>query len=250
MPETPAPIPGPGDRRPIPLDRRGIRARLGDVPRSTPHEADATADVAQVADAPTDEQLMARVAAGELRALEAVYDRYANLVFSVGVRVLHDRQLAEDVTQEVFLRLWRRPASFDPERGRFVTWLMSVTRNRALDEWRRTARRRRVEGIEDGDASPLASGDRSGDPQLGLAVAELRRTVREAMTRLPPSQRRVLELAYFGGLTQTEIAERTGDPLGTVKTRVRLGMRKLRELLADVTREPGGPGAGAGGGDR
>jgi RNA polymerase sigma-70 factor (ECF subfamily) len=218
-------MPDPADREPIPLEPHAIRARLRDVVQS--------GSVPPAAE-PSDDELMEGVASGDLAALEQVYDRYSRLVFSVSVRVLNDRQLAEDVVQEVFLRLWRRPASYDPARGRFVSWLMSVTRNRALDEWRRFARRRRVEEQESDPAgSQLVAQDRADDPELGLALAELRRTVRMAMTRLPAAQRRVLELAYFGGLTQVEIAERTGDPLGTVKTRIRLGMRKLRDLLTD-----------------
>lgn len=180
---------------------------------------------------------------GEIAALEQVYDRYSALVYSVSYRVLIDRQLAEDVVQEVFLRLWRRPSSYDPERGRFISWLMSVTRNRALDEQRRISRRRRVEHRDEAPTHQLASQDAGDDPQLGVELAERRQAVREAMTRLPPAQRRVLELAYFSGLTQVEIAERTGDPLGTVKTRVRLGMQKLRESLIDVTSDGAGGGS-------
>ncbi|MPZ98162.1 MAG: sigma-70 family RNA polymerase sigma factor [Dehalococcoidia bacterium] len=180
------------------------------------------------------------LAAGDLRALERLYDRYSALVFSVSLRVLHDRQLAEDVVQEVFLRLWRQPASYDPERGRFISWLMSVTRNRALDEQRRVSRRLRIEDQEEEPGRELQSHDRGDDPQLELVLQEQRRAVREALTRLPPAQRRVIELAYFGGLTQVEIAEQTGDPLGTVKTRVRLAMQKLREALSDAADGAGG----------
>lgn len=171
---------------------------------------------------------------GEIHALEQLYDRYSTLVFSVSLRVLHDAQLAEDVVQEVFLRLWRQPASFDPGRGRFISWLMSVTRNRALDELRRVSRRNRSEDQEEDESSPLdsvATTDRMDDPALGAELREQREAVRMAMTRLPPEQRRAIELAYFSGLTQAEISDVTGDPLGTVKTRIRLGMRKLRDAL-------------------
>lgn len=174
---------------------------------------------------------------GEIEALDLLYGRYAALVYSVSLRVLHDTQLAEDVVQEVFLRLWRQPASYDPERGRFISWLMSVTRNRALDELRRVSRRVRAEQQDEDpvrDVPTLARGD---DPQLEVMVGEQRDAVRAAMTRLPPAQREVIELAYFGGFTQVEIAELTGDPLGTVKTRIRLGMRKLKEALAGFVAE-------------
>lgn len=181
-----------------------------------------------------DAELMEALGQGEIQALERLYDRYSALVFSVSLRVLHDAQLAEDVVQEVFLRLWRQPASFDPGRGRFISWLMSVTRNRALDELRRVSRRNRSEDQEEDESNPLdgvASADRMDDPALGAELREQREAVRAAMTRLPPEQRRAIELAYFSGLTQAEISDVTGDPLGTVKTRIRLGMRKLRDAL-------------------
>lgn len=238
MPDHPHLEPGARDRLPASLGEIGIRGRLRDVTRS------GSGDRARASEpTPADDQLMARMGRGEIVALELVYDRYSALVFSVSYRVLNDRQLAEDVVQEVFLRLWRRPSSYDPERGRFISWLMSVTRNRALDEQRRITRRRRVEYRDEEPMYQLASRDAADDPQLGAELAERRQVVREAMTRLPPAQRRVLELAYFSGLTQVEIAERTGDPLGTVKTRVRLGMQKLREALSDVTSDGAGGGS-------
>ena len=190
-----------------------------------------TAGVDRAAD---DAVLMEALGRGDIQALEQLYDRYSALVFSVSLRVLHDPQLAEDVVQEVFLRLWRQPASFDPGRGRFISWLMSVTRNRALDELRRVSRRNRSEDQEDDESNPLdalATSDRMDDPALGAELREQREAVRTAMTRLPPEQRRAIELAYFSGLTQAEISDVTGDPLGTVKTRIRLGMRKLRDAL-------------------
>jgi RNA polymerase sigma-70 factor (ECF subfamily) len=176
---------------------------------------------------------MAGLAAGDLAALEAIYDRYGSLVFSVGLRVLLDRQLAEDVTQEVFLRLWRRPWAYNPDRGRFVSWLMSVARNRAIDERRRLNRRPVIDAREDGAAPEVPDASRLSDPLTLAMLADQRREVVAALEQLPVTQREVLELAYFAGLTQTEIAARTGEALGTVKTRVRLGMQKLRGLLAN-----------------
>ena len=208
--------------------RRRIRSLLRDVIQTE------APDAAQQADAPADDELMVGLAGGEIEALERLYDRYSSLVFSVGLRVLGDRQLAEDVTQDVFLRLWGRPWSYDPSRGRFRSWLMSVTRNRAIDERRRVVRRLRVEERGDDRAPELPAPDRFHDPQLEAVLAEERRAVREAMTRLPPPQREVIELAYFGGLTQVEIAAQTGEPLGTVKTRIRLGIQKLRDALKDL----------------
>ena len=210
-----------------------IRTPLRDVTsRATVNGANSTPAMERSSD---DARLMEAMVGEDVSALEALYDRYSALVFSVSLRVLHDAHLAEDVTQEVFLRLWRQPASFDPARGRFISWLMSVTRNRALDELRRMSRRNRSEDQDD-DNNPVAAvptTDRMDDPELGAELAEQREAVRAAMTRLPPEQRRAIELAYFSGLTQVEIADRTGDPLGTVKTRIRLGIRKLRESLEE-----------------
>ncbi len=201
--------------RPLP-----IRGRLPDVPSTERIEA-------------ADDELIASLTAGDISALEVLYDRYSTLVFSVSLRVLYDRQLAEDVTQEVFLRLWRRPQSFDPSRGRLLSWLMSVTRNRAIDERRKLSRRARSEDPADDPLPDRSDADGRDDPQLALALTELRWKVREAMRSLPPAQRQVIELGYFSGLTQVEIADRTGLPLGTVKTRVRLAMNKLRAELHD-----------------
>ena len=189
---------------------------------------------------------MAALGDGDLEALEGLYDRYSTLVFSVSLRVLHDTQLAEDVVQEVFLRMWRQPSSYDPTRGRFISWLMSVTRNRSLDELRRVTRRLRSEDLEEEPGRELPAPEGVDDPQAGLLLAERRAAVRAAMTRLPPAQRRVIELAYFGGLTQVEIAQATGDPLGTVKTRVRLGMQKFREALEEFINEDGAVDDGGG----
>ena len=184
-----------------------------------------------------DAALVALLATDEVTALEQLYDRYSALVFSIALRVLHDHTLAEDVTQEVFLRLWRQPASFDPERGRFISWLSSVARNRSLDELRKLTRRRGAEDQTEEAVLDLPDESRGEDPQDEAILAEERVRVRAALAELPPAQREVIELAYFSGLTQVEIAERTGDPLGTIKTRVRLGMRKLREALTDFVEQ-------------
>ena len=178
-----------------------------------------------------DDLLMERLAAGEGRALEQLYDRYHILVYSVALRVVRDEMLAEDIVQEVFLRVWRRPESYDPSRGRFLSWLMSVTRNRAIDEVRRLSRRFRIEDRRQDAAEQVRSTDRLDAPELAAAIGDERREVRAALASLPPPQRRVLELAYFEGLTQTEIAALTETPLGTVKTRTRLAMNRLRRQL-------------------
>ncbi len=185
-----------------------------------------------------DDRLMAALGEGEIEALEQLYDRYSTLVYSVALRILRDQVLAEDVTQEVFLRLWRRPQSYDPARGRFVSWLMSITRNRTIDEQRRISRRLRLEDAGDTATDAIPTADRLDDPELAAAIGDERAAVRAAMQTLPPPQRRVIELAYFAGLTQTEIAALTSTPLGTVKTRVRLAMSKLRVALHDIRPQP------------
>lgn len=178
---------------------------------------------------PRDEELVTRVARGDARAFAMLFDRYGDLVYSVAYRVLGDGHAAEDIAQEVFLKFWRRPSLFDSDRGRFATWLISVTRNRAIDERRVRQRSGRDDPggvVEAGAATPGAE-----DPGRLAVLAREREAVREALAALPPEQRLAIELAYFGGLTQSEIAQRLSLPLGTVKTRIRLGMQKLRAAL-------------------
>ena len=168
-------------------------------------------------------------------AIASLYDRYIDLVYSTALRVLGDSGLAEDSAQEVFVRLWRRPETFVAERGRFLSWLMSVTRNRAVDELRALGRRLRREGgqSEPEELIAQAPGNEADDPAAHAQLHEQQQLVRTALKELPPDQRRALELAYFGGLTQQEVAAALQEPLGTVKTRMRLGMQKLRRALTE-----------------
>jgi len=188
--------------------------------------------VVRVVDYPDlpDEQLMARLAMRDIKAFEALYDRYGTLVYSTALRVVGDAQLAEDIAQEVFLRIWRRPDHYLPERGRFVTWLLSVARNGAVDQIRTRGRRRRHEAFGEESARDLPADERR-DPALLAQLADERQKVRQALASLPPEQRRVINMAYYGGYTQQEIAAMLNQPLGTVKTRIRLGMQKLRAAL-------------------
>jgi len=195
----------------------------------------ATAELASRAEW-SDEILMLAIANQDQLAFAVLYDRYVDLVYSASYRVLADAQLAEDSAQDVFVRLWTRPETFISERGRFVSWLMSVTRNRAVDELRARGRRRKREGGSLGEpdeaAEPLFQGEPE-DPQLSAEVHEEQVAVRRALRSIPHEQRVALELAYFNGLTQQEIAARLHEPLGTVKTRIRLGMQKLRRTLQE-----------------
>lgn len=185
-----------------------------------------------------DEELMERVAHHDGAALEALYDRYGNLVYCTAKRILNDAHLAEDVSQEVFLRLWREPEKYAPEKGGFVNWLLSVTHNRAVD-WLRTRQRRfRVEATSPEQQERELPADDAPDPALSAELSEQQRAVRAAVTALSPQQRQVIALAYFGGLTQSEMAQRLGQPLGTVKTRARAGIQTLRRALRETDAAP------------
>jgi RNA polymerase sigma-70 factor (ECF subfamily) len=182
-----------------------------------------------------DDELMDRLGNRDLGAFEALYDRYGDLVYSVSLRVVGDPYVAEDVTQDVFLRVWRRPDQFDVARGKLVTWLLSVTRNRSIDQRRSQSRRMRHEALPtaDDEEDVLPSDDDRDDPALATVLSEERAAVRKALEVLPPEQKLAIQLAYFGGLTQQEVANKLGQPLGTVKTRIRLGMQKMRVALED-----------------
>jgi RNA polymerase sigma-70 factor, ECF subfamily len=182
-------------------------------------------------DALSDEQLMTRLEGPEVEAASArLYNRYARTVFGVGLKMLGDRSLAEELTQEVFLKVWRSSGTFDPARGGFSTWLFRVTRSVALDLHRRRARR--IRPVPEGDTHLAAVRDDSAGPQEIVDEAWLSWRVSRALDVLEAPYREVIELAYFGGFSQREISVRTGIPLGTVKTRTARAFRRLREELA------------------
>jgi RNA polymerase sigma-70 factor, ECF subfamily len=188
-------------------------------------------------DALSDEQLMTRLEDPEVEAaLARLYDRYGRTVFGVGLKMLGDRSLAEELTQEVFLKVWRSSGTFDPSRGGFSTWLFRVTRSVALDLHRR--RTRRVRPVPEGDSQIAAVRDNSAGPQEIVDESWLSWRVSRALDALDAPYREVVELAYFGGFSQREISRRTGIPLGTVKTRTARAFRSLREelMLADAWR--------------
>ena len=174
----------------------------------------------------SDVETLRAIAAGDEQALAALYDRYRLILFGLILRILHSQPEAEDVLQEVFLQVWRRAGDFDETRGRPFTWLVTLARSRAIDRLRSTSARART-----ADEAARAVPDSISDAASDAVKSEQGEIVRRALSELPDEQRRPLVLAYFEGLTQTEIAERTGTPLGTIKTRMRSGMTKLRELL-------------------
>lgn len=172
-------------------------------------------------------ELLKAVASEDEAALAQLYDRYRVILFGLLMRILNNREEAEDVLQEVFLQVWRRAADFDENRGRPFTWLVTLARSRGIDRLRTLAARERVAIAGARDESEAVS-----DAASDAFRAEQRGLVTNALAQLPDEQQRPLMLAYFDGLTQTEIAARLGAPLGTVKTRMRTGMMKLREMLA------------------
>jgi len=172
--------------------------------------------------------LIRRIAGGDEHALAALYDRWAQPVYALVVQVLRDRDEAEDVVEETFWQVWQRASSYDVSRGAIHTWLLTIARSRALDRLRAKQRRKGESLTTRGDALQVFA---ESDPERDAEGGERRTIVIAAMRELPEDQRRTLELAYFGGLSQSEIADYLRQPLGTVKTRMRLGMQKLRERL-------------------
>ena len=185
-----------------------------------------------------DEALVRRMAEGDERALGALYDRWSPVVHGIVARLLRQPDDVEDVVEETFWQAWRQAARFDRTRGAVQTWLLTIARSRALDRVR-ALRRRREEPLEGDDGQTVVQQAAEGDPGLDAEASERRRIVVAALAGLPAEQREALELGYFGGLSQTEIAERTGQPLGTVKTRMRLAMQKLRSQLQTLGLEGG-----------
>jgi RNA polymerase sigma factor (sigma-70 family) len=185
---------------------------------------------------PADVQIIQRVVAGDQQALGELYDRWSKPAFSLARRVCADEGLAEDVVQEVFIAFWREPGRFDPARGAFGSWLLTLVHHKAVDAVRRESaiRRRTVPAAEDGEEWSVAPGPGADQAALGAVVAG---QVRDALGRLPNEQREALALAYYGGYTQREVATLTGVPLGTVKSRMFTGVQRLRSVLGPLLGE-------------
>jgi RNA polymerase sigma-70 factor, ECF subfamily len=172
-------------------------------------------------------QLFYRVAAGEHQALAELYDATSKVVFSLALRIVHEREIAEDVVIEVYTQVWGHAATYDSQRGTPLAWLLTLTRSRAIDILRSRQRTQKEEPLEHAQhvSADLPS------PEDHSEAAERQRVVRRALASLNEEQRQLIELAYFSDLSHSEIAARVGQPLGTVKTRIRLGMLRLREQL-------------------
>ncbi|MGH2530773.1 MAG: RNA polymerase sigma factor [Thermomicrobiales bacterium] len=181
---------------------------------------------------PLDETLVARVARGEVEAFAALYDRYARTVYVMAAHLL-GAQAGEEAVQEVFLRLWRRAGQFDASRGLFAAWFMAVARHHVQSELRRLDKTRQLMAVADVEAVLASTQDPTAGVEDIVLQGERAAAVRRALRSLPPEQRQVLVLAYFGDLSHSAIAEALGWPLGTVKKRIQLGMAKLRAALAE-----------------
>jgi RNA polymerase sigma-70 factor (ECF subfamily) len=176
-----------------------------------------------------DEELMSLVAKGQARAFETIYERHCGAAFSLAYRMCGKRALAEDVAQEAFLSIWRSGGRYDRARGSVRTWVLGIVHNRAIDALRRSVVHERRRASDEGIEERFEARERT---EVEAARREEAETIRGMLDTLPDEQSRVIELAYFGGFTHSEIAEMLGAPIGTVKGRMRLGLEKLRGQLA------------------
>ena len=179
-----------------------------------------------------DRACLGRLSSGDGDAAASLYDRHARAIYSLVLRILDDEGDAEDVVQEVFAQAWRQAARYDPSRGAVGAWLLVMARTRAIDKRRARRARSGPQTVDDRAIEEMPSG--AADAASQVIDAEQARRIQRALGELPLLQRLAIELAYYEGLTQREIADRLEEPLGTVKTRIRLGLLKLRETLAEV----------------
>jgi RNA polymerase sigma-70 factor (ECF subfamily) len=173
--------------------------------------------------------LVRRIAEGDQSALHALYDRTHRLVFTLAVRITSNRETAEEVTVDVFHEVWRRSCDYDPANGSVIGWIMNQARSRSIDRVRLEQRKKRVNPHSDDPLSPTAA----TDPHATLELGQLRGVVEKALVLLSPEERQAIETAYFAELTHVEVAERLNQPLGTIKTRIRSGLTKLRKALSE-----------------
>ena len=177
-------------------------------------------------------EIWSRIREGDSVAFAELYDGFASAMFSLSLQILNDRWEAEEVIQDVFSYLWRKPDAFSPEKGKFSSWLLVLTRNRSIDRYR--SRKRRTDKAENDDILGSRSDPSQKDASDEATASDERSHLREAFSELPDEQRRVLELSYFKGMNHMEISELLGLSLGTVKSRIRLGVEKLRYALSSL----------------
>ena len=174
--------------------------------------------------------LLARITKRERAAFEQLYTRYSNILYATAMKFLKEDADAQDVVQDVFIQIWDKAKLYDPAKGKPLTWALTMTRNRSIDRIRAIQRRTRLrDDFEKETVADESAGIR--EALSGVDASEKNQILRDAVQRLSPEQRKVIELAFFGGLTQNEVANRLGEPLGTVKARARRGLMKLKELL-------------------
>lgn len=175
--------------------------------------------------------LLQKVARGDRRSFEELYQRFSGVLFSTAYRVLNNQEAAEDVLQDVFVQIWEKAPLYDPARGKPMTWAVTLTRNKSIDRLRSTQRRSRLQDDFQRESDSFEKFDDRNSFEL-VSAGETNDLVREVMKKLSTDQREAIELAFFSSMTQIEIAERLGEPLGTIKARIRRGMMRLRELLS------------------
>jgi RNA polymerase sigma-70 factor (ECF subfamily) len=207
-------------KRPPDEDRRDAPSTLGDVLYADKSKA-------RVSESEW-VQLVESMAAGDQRALQAIYERIHKIVYTLSVRITGNRETAEEVTLDVFHDVWRRASSYDPAGGSVVGWIMNQARSRAIDRLRFEQRKKRVDSQE---KAPSPTNEPQ-EPQENLRVEDRRRLLNDALTTLAPAERRAIETTFFSDLTHMEAAKKLDEPLGTLKTRVRSGLVKLRRALA------------------
>jgi RNA polymerase sigma-70 factor, ECF subfamily len=180
-------------------------------------------------------ELIESIAAGDQRALRGLYDRMHRIVFTLAVRITNSRETAEELTLDVFYDVWQRASQYDASNGTVIGWIMNQARSRAIDRLRFEQRKKRVNPHPNDPATPIAA---EIEPHEACDLGQQSVLLREALTVLTPDEREAIETAYFSELTYAEVATRLDEPLGTIKTRVRSGLRKLRQALTGEAKEP------------
>ena len=218
--------------RTVGIEARQDREVLASPPRTGPHRTNGAVNGAVPLNEPTDERLIAQVGEGDQSALTTLYSRYSKRIYGMALQKLRDPSSAEDVTHDVFVNVWQKAASFKPGRGKLSSWLLTVAHNQIVDTLRRSRKSMDIQeaATHDPTYSPIS---REQDLQTLFATAEQGRAVRRALSTLTEDQRQVIVLSYYSGYSQTQIAERLRIPLGTVKSRIRLAMARLKTGLIE-----------------